>query len=139
MADILVVNKADGERIKLANLAKAHYLNATHLLPLKPSLWSPLVLSCSALHQTGVAQVWESVEQYQAFTINNGFFEKNRQQQAKFWFKEALLNGLYEWFFKHPEVAGHLDDLEKAVLEGKISPFAAAEKVLDGIKKSNTA
>jgi LAO/AO transport system kinase len=133
MADILVVNKADGERVKLANLAKAHYLNATHLLPLKPSLWSPLVLSCSALQQTGVAQVWESVEQYVAFTTNNGFFEKNRQQQAKFWFKEALLNGLHEWFFKHPEVAGHLDDLEKAVLEGKISPFAAAEKLLDGI------
>lgn len=130
MADILVVNKADGDRVKLANLAKAHYLNATHLLPLKPSLWSPLVLSCSALFNTDVVGVWEAIARYHTFTVSNGFFDENRAQQAKYWFKEALLNGLHEWFFKQPEVIGHLDDLEKAVLEGKISPFAAAEKVL---------
>ena len=130
MADILAVNKADGDRVKLANQARAHYLNATHLLPAKASDWAPRVLACSAEQGTGIAEIWQVLLDYRAHTLANGFFEKNRQLQAGYWLQEALDNGLRALFFNDPEVRIKLAALEPEVLAGRVSPFAAAEAVL---------
>lgn len=130
MADLLLVNKADGDNIKLANQARAHYLNATHLLPVKKSGWSPKVLACSALENRGIPELWESLEAFQALVLKNGYFQENRRQQASYWLREAIDSGLKAMFYSSPTVQQSLLDLEKKVLEGHISPFAAAEKVL---------
>lgn len=130
MADLLVINKSDGDRIRLANEARAHYLNATHLLPPKPSAWSPQVLACSALDGKGIPELWKALEAYRTHTRENGFFLSNRKQQAAYWLREALENGLKSLFYEHPAVKKLLPDLEKAVLEGRTSPFAAAETAI---------
>lgn len=130
MADILAVNKADGDRIPLANQARAHYLNATHLLPPKPSQWTPRVLPCSAQTGAGIAGLWQALSDFRQHTTGNGFFAENRRQQARFWFQEALENGLHSAFYGNPAVQTQLTELEAAVLAGQISPFAAAEAVL---------
>ncbi|MBX2892791.1 MAG: methylmalonyl Co-A mutase-associated GTPase MeaB [Saprospiraceae bacterium] len=130
MADILAVNKADGERVKLANQARAHYLNATHLFPPKPNGWTPKVLTCSAEQGTGIAEIWQTIEAFKAHILDNGFFQENRKQQAGYWFKETLQAGIQKAFFSHPKVRKQLETLEPAVLAGQMSPFAAAEAVL---------
>jgi LAO/AO transport system kinase len=130
MADLLVVNKADGDRVHLANQAGAHYRNATHLLPPKPSGWTPAVVACSALEGTGIPALWEMVETYHQHILRNGFFRENRRQQAGYWLREALDNSLKALFYSHPSVHTILPNLEKDVLEGRISPFTAAEKVM---------
>jgi len=130
MADILVVNKADGDRVKLANQARAHYLNATHLLPPKSSSWAPLVLACSSQEGAGIVGVWEAIEEYRSRVAANGYFDDNRRQQAQYWLREALETGLYAAFYGRPEVRERLMALEQEVLNGRISPFAAAEEVL---------
>ncbi len=130
MADVLVVNKADGDRIKLANQARAHYLNATHLLPPNASGWAPHVLSCSSQEDTGIAEVWGAIEEYREKTQANGFFAENRRQQAQYWLQETLEAGLRAAFYGHPEVKRQLAALEPEVLAGQMSPFAAAEQVL---------
>ncbi len=130
MADILAVNKADGERIKLANQARAHYLNATHLLPSRPSGWAPKVLACSAEQGAGIADIWQSILEFRDQTVANGFFEENRRRQAGYWLHEALMSGLQNAFFQHPAVREKLAALEPEVLAGHISPFAAAEEAL---------
>ncbi|MEQ1747139.1 MAG: methylmalonyl Co-A mutase-associated GTPase MeaB [Saprospiraceae bacterium] len=130
MADILVVNKADGDRVKLANQARAHYLNATHLLPPKASGWAPRVLACSSQEGTGIAEIWERIEAYRQDTVANGFWADNRRQQAQYWLEEALENGLRKVFYTHPDVRSRLAELEQDVLAGRVSPFAAAEEVL---------
>ncbi len=130
MADILVVNKADGDRLKLANQARAHYLNATHLLPAKPSGWTPQVLHCSALEGSGIPGVWEAVEAYLEKTTANGFFKKNRRWQAKYWLEEAIEAGIKSAFYNNPAVQAQLAALEPEVLNGNMSPFAAAEEIL---------
>lgn len=135
MADILVVNKADGDNLKLANQARAHYLNATHLLPIKPSQWPPKVLACSAMESSGIPELWESLEAYKKLTLENGYFQRNRQNQAQYWLKEALEDGLKMMFYQNPAVQQSLSVLEKDVQEGRISPFAAAELVLKSYKK----
>ncbi|MFN0016418.1 MAG: methylmalonyl Co-A mutase-associated GTPase MeaB [Saprospiraceae bacterium] len=130
MADILVVNKADGDRVKLANQARAHYLNATHLLPPKPNGWAPRVLACSSQEGTGVAEIWETIEAYQRDTGASGYFSDNRRQQAQYWLDEALEDGLRRFFYTHPDVRERLAGLEEDVLAGRVSPFAAAEELL---------
>jgi LAO/AO transport system kinase len=130
MADLVAVNKADGDRVKLANQARAHYINALHLFPPKTSGWTPQVHTCSALDQRGIAELWEAALAYKSFTRNNGFFEENRRQQALFWFKEALQSDLLAAFYRHPEVRAALQQYQPQVLEGRVSPFAAAAAVL---------
>lgn len=134
MADILAVNKADGDRVKLANQARAYYLNATHLLPQKPSGWAPRVLTCSSQENTGIAEIWRAIVEYQQLTLENGFFTENRRRQAEYWFREALDAGLKAAFFSHPAVQTRLAELEPEVLAGRVSPFAAAEVVLKAFK-----
>ena len=130
MADILAVNKADGERIHLANQARAHYVNATHLLPAGPSVWTPRVLVCSAVENTGIKDVWQNILDYKTHVVSNGFFAENRRQQSAYWFKEALHEGLLAAFYSHPAVSETFKRLELEVLAGRISPFAAAAAVL---------
>ncbi|MEI6408837.1 MAG: methylmalonyl Co-A mutase-associated GTPase MeaB [Bacteroidota bacterium] len=130
MADIVAVNKADGDRVKLANQARAHYINALHLFPAKTSGWTPQVLTCSALDQRGIDELWDAAIAYKTFTRNNVFFEENRRQQALFWFREALQSDLLDAFYRHPEVRAALQQYQTQVLEGRISPFAAAAAVL---------
>lgn len=137
MADILAVNKADGDRIKLANQARAHYLNATHLLPPKASGWTPVVLRCSAQEGTGIAEVWDAISSCSSRMLENNFFEKNRRQQAKYWLEEAIDAGIKAAFFGNPAVRTQLADLEPEVLAGRVSPFAAAEALLHAFFKEN--
>lgn len=130
MADILAVNKADGDRVKLANQARAHYLNATHLLPPKPSGWTPKILACSAEQGAGIAEIWQTIVEFRDFTVANGFFQENRRRQAGYWLQEALQQGLQAAFFSNPAVREKLAAVEPEVLAGRMSPFAAAEGVL---------
>ncbi len=131
MADLLVVNKADGDRKQLADLAQAHYRNATHLLPLADSGWTPQVLTASAQDNRGLDAVWEQILAYQQLATQNGHWQRNRQQQARYWFYEAIEAGLRQRFFERPSVAQALPLLEAEVLTGTLSPFAAARRVLD--------
>lgn len=130
MADVLVVNKADGDRVKTANQARAHYLNAVHLLPAQPNGWPPRVLTCSAETGAGIAEVWESIGEFRDQGLQNGFFQENRKQQAAYWLHEALKQGLESWFQNHTAVQTVLKAVETEVLAGRMSPFAAADEVL---------
>lgn len=135
MADILVVNKSDGDRIKLANQARAHYLNATHLLQLKSSNWPPEVLACSALEHTGITEIWQRMEAYKAHIQATGWFKANRNQQAQYWLEDALETGLKDLFYHHPEVKTRLAAVEPEVIAGRLSAIDAAMQVLAAFRK----
>lgn len=131
MADLLVVNKADGDRVKLANQARAHYLNAIHYLPPVPSGWAPRVLACSAQENSGMSELWNALTEYQEFSQKQGYFTENRRMQSRYWFQEALENGLKTAFYRQSGMKEQLAALQQLVLEGKISPFAAAQELLE--------
>jgi len=130
MADLLAVNKADGDRVRLANQARGHYLNATHLLPMKPSGWQPQVMACSALENKGIDELWQTILAFQHDTIANGFLQANRRQQAGYWLEDALEAGLKARFYKLPAVKEKLAAVEAEVLAGRMSPTDAAMRVL---------
>lgn len=130
MADILIINKADGERRQQANQARAHYLNAVHLLPPQSNGWAPQVLPCSSTEGIGLEKIWQAIEDFRAQTKANGAFQVRRQQQAAYWFTEALQAGLLEAFFKNQKMEEQIAAWKQKVLAGQVSPFAAASALL---------
>ncbi len=135
MADGITINKADGNNIEKANLAKAQFRNALHLFPLPESKWTPKVLTCSAVEKIGIADVWAMVNDYVAFTKGNGFFQLKRQRQSKYWMYETIDEHLKNSFYHNPTIEKMLEEYETLLLEDKVSSFVAAHKMLDAYFK----
>lgn len=130
MADLIAINKADGDRLELAKSARKDYAMALHLFPPKENGWTPKAVTCSALEQKGMADIWALVKEFQTMTQQNGWFENNRRQQAKNWFYELLEQGLKRLFFENEKVKEQLQQVEKEVVTGKISSANAAGQLL---------
>lgn len=131
MADGIAINKADGNNIEKANVAKVQFQNALHLFPMPESQFSPKVLTCSAYEKTGIAEVWQMVEEYIAFTKNNEYFDYKRQRQSKYWMYESINEQLRNHFYQNEKIEQLLKDYETLLLNEKISSFMAAKKLLD--------
>jgi len=131
MADLITVNKADGGNLEKAQLAQAQYQNALYLFPKPASGWKPQATICSAITRLGIDTIWDIVQQYEHLTKNNGYFDKRRRQQAKYWMNETINNSLIDHFYNNPETEKLLPEYEKMVTEDKISSFAAARVLLN--------
>ncbi len=130
VADAIAITKADGENRERAEVARTEYEKALHLLSDTESGWDPPVLTCSAQTGTGIDEVWSTVERYRAYTEETGFFEKQRRRQARHWMYQAIEQRLRDDFFADPDVDAARDEVEEAVLEGRLSSLAAAEQLL---------
>ncbi len=131
MADGIVINKADGNNIKKAEMAANEFRNALHLFPPSPSGWAPKVLTCSSVNKAGISEVWDMVSEYSRFTKHNRYFEARRKDQARYWMYETINNRLHENFYQDKHIISLLKDLEKDVLQDKISSFRAAKLLLE--------
>ncbi|MCB9081734.1 MAG: methylmalonyl Co-A mutase-associated GTPase MeaB [Lewinellaceae bacterium] len=130
MADLLAVNKADGDNIPRAKRAQAEYRNALHLFPPTPSGWTPPVVTCSALSGEGLGDIQTQLQQYLELVKNNGYFDQRRSEQATYWLHQAIEQQLGDLFLAHPSVKKAYPQLEQAVLRGDISAFQAAEQLI---------
>jgi len=131
MADAIAINKADGNNIQKANLAKAMYQNALHLFPPTESNWTPKVITCSALENTGIADIWGTVLNYLDLTENNGFYRHNRNGQAKFWMHQTIQEAIKDKFYQDKKMKEDIAELEKKVVRNEMSSFVAANKLID--------
>ena len=136
MADLIVVNKADGDRLQAAQKAKQAYNNALHLFPQKNNGWSPMATTCSALEQKGLHDLLSKIEDFRKLTTQNGSFTLNRREQARYWMQQTIDERLRTLFFSNPEVKTRLGTIEQDVLDGKQSPFEAAEEMIKLFSKA---
>jgi LAO/AO transport system kinase len=136
MADMLVINKADGDNIRQSDIAKRQYENALHIFPKSASGWVPVVTTASALKNIGIAEVWEKIEDFKALVLQNGYFLKNRKEQQIQWMYNNIHEELMHLFYGSKQIADQLKSLEKDIINTKISPVKAAEKVIEAFKKS---
>lgn len=130
MADAIVINKADGDNVKRAKLAKVEFNRALHLYPEKESGWQPKVSMCSALHDEGIAEIWDLIEQYQKLTKENLFFEHKRNEQNKFWLMQTIEDRLKSDFFTNKKIKEALQQQLQLIDKHQTTPFAAAEYLL---------
>jgi LAO/AO transport system kinase len=131
MANMIVINKADGNNVEKAMLAKAQYQSAMHLFPLAASGWVPKVLTTSSKEKIGMEEIWASINDYITMTKNNGFFQSNRQEQTKFWMYETINETLQNNFYSNPQIRKLLNDYEHKVAANSISSFIAAKELLN--------
>jgi len=131
MADGIVINKADGDNIHRAQLAQAQFRSALHLFPPTTSGWMPEVLCYSGYYEIGITEVWDMIDRYFDFVTENGYFERKRRQQARYWMYESINEQLRNNFYRDPDIESLLADRERLVLENRQSSFIAARDVLD--------
>ncbi|MDF1868269.1 MAG: methylmalonyl Co-A mutase-associated GTPase MeaB [Saprospiraceae bacterium] len=131
MADLIAVNKSDGDREKLAKAAKREYRNALHLFPPKESGWIPKVVTCSGLSGLGIEDIWSIVVDYKTLTRKNQFFVNHRNSQLKQWLFDTIDDRMKQLFFDNALVKAHLDRVENAVLSKKMSFSNGANILID--------
>lgn len=131
MADTIAINKVDEAGEKAVSQAVREYKNALHLYPETKSGWSPKVTTCSALTGKGIPDLWEIVREYMQLTKKNGYFEENRNRQARHWMYDTITNRLTEHFYDNSAVKKKQQEIEQKVLSGKMSSFKAAQRLLD--------
>ncbi len=130
LADILVVNKADGDFAAAAERAAADIAHALRLMQPRHAGWVPEVLRCSALKQTGIADIWARALAFEAALKASGAFDAQRRDQAKAWLWHELSDSLIEALKADPHVAQRLGSLEAKVSAGKMAPGTAARELL---------
>ncbi|WP_347374874.1 methylmalonyl Co-A mutase-associated GTPase MeaB [Aequorivita sp. Q41] len=130
MADAIIINKADGENLKAAKLAKTEFNRALHLYPAKESAWTPKTLLCSAIKKEGITEIWKLVMEYFKTVETNGYFQHKRKEQNKFWLMQTIESRLKSDFYTNPTIKKELEKQLKALDENRTTPFEAAEKLL---------
>ena len=130
LADTIVITKADSDNIIKANMAKMQFEQALHLFPPNKSGWTPKVMTASAIENVGIPDIWETILDYFKTIKENNFFEKNRKSQIIHWLHETIIDKLKSDFYENKERQEKIKLLEQQAVEGKISPFEAAKKLL---------
>lgn len=131
MADGIVINKCDGDNVDRAKLAASQFRNALFLFPPSPSKWKPEVLTYSGYYELGIDLVWDMIDRYFDYVKKTGYFERKRNEQAKYWMMETIDEQLRNHFYSIPEVKSLLEQKELRVLNNEQSSFTAAKDVLD--------
>jgi LAO/AO transport system kinase len=130
LADLLVVNKADGELEAAAGRAAAEYRGAINLLSSGGGEWVPPVLTCSSLTGSGIGEVWAEIERFRAAFGPGGAIAEKRARQARAWMWNEVSEVLLARLKANPAVAERLGDLEARVMAGGLTPAAAARRLL---------
>ncbi|MDD3490554.1 MAG: methylmalonyl Co-A mutase-associated GTPase MeaB [Bacteroidia bacterium] len=131
MADGIAINKCDGNNVEKANVARVQFKNALHLFPAPESGWTPDVVTCSAIENSGIDKVWEMVERYVHFSKTNGYFAHKRNSQSKYWMYESINEALRSNFYHNHEIKDLLTQYENRILSNEISSFVAAHELLE--------
>jgi LAO/AO transport system kinase len=139
LADIIAVNKADGDQVERANRAAMEYRTALHILAAGHPNWDPQVLTLSARDNNGLDLLWEEIEQRHQALKASGALAARRADQGAAWMREIFEQRLLAAFKGGRRAARHFDELEQKVRQGEMTPGAAAEKLahLAGIKDTD--
>jgi len=131
LADLVVVNKADGELANAAGRTAADYRNALQLMRPKFGDWSAEVLTCSAAEQTGIAEVWEAIERFRHALEKSGELLAHRRDQAAAAMWANVTDTLTDRFRAHRAVRELAPHLEIEVAAHRLTPSRAARQLLD--------
>lgn len=134
LADMIAVNKADGDNIKRANLAAAEYRGALHILTPHSEHWQPPVLTYSALTGTGIDVLWQKILDHRAAMNASGEFASRRRQQQVKWMWSMLEQRMMARLRADPSIRAKVKKIEAEVADGRITPSLAAEQIAEMLR-----
>ena len=131
LADLIVVNKADGERVNLAKRARGDYRQALRMMPPSTPGWETPVLIASATEGTGLAEIWETLEKHRALLDESGLLAERRLRQQQKWLGSMIKEAVLTAFNEREGVAEAIAEAERLVAEEKITVPQATVKVIE--------
>jgi len=137
LADLLVVNKADGDLLPQAKRVRTDYAAALRMLHPASEHWQPTAVTCSALEGKGIDAVWEQVENYRSAMHNSGLLDAKRGLQAKAWMWKEIRETLLTRFSHDSAVQETLGQMEAKVQSGQLSATSAAMQLIASFFKNN--
>jgi len=136
LADVVVVNKNDGELAPAAKTTATDYSSALRLVRSKTAGWTPRVVLVSALEGNGIDDLWSTVEEFRSTLDASGELERRRAEQARDWMWSEVSESLMDALRHDQQVVGLVGRLEAAVTAGELPPAAAARQILDAFQRS---
>ncbi|KLO30989.1 protein kinase [Mycolicibacter heraklionensis] len=133
LADIVVVNKADGKHLAEARMAARELSAAIRLIYPRETLWRPPVLTMSAIEGTGLSEFWATVERHRQTLIDAGEFDARRRAQQVDWTRQLVRDAVLERALSSPAVREVRAEVEQQVLSGELTPALAAQRILGAI------
>ena len=130
IADMIAINKADGENVTRAKAAAAEYRNALHILSPKSATWQVPVITISGATNQGLDDLWARVERHRDLMTASGEFQTRRQTQAVAWMRDMLEARLMAALKAHPDVARELPQIEADVRSGNLLPTLAVTRIM---------
>jgi len=131
LANLIVINKSDGELESLAETTLTEYQKALHFFSSTKISWTTQILRCSALQKRGMDMVWESAKNYRKALQDSGEWEEQRKAQTEKWMWSLVEEGLLRSFRNHPNLQKQIPELQKAVNSGKMLPSTATKQLLE--------
>ncbi|MBV8919461.1 methylmalonyl Co-A mutase-associated GTPase MeaB [Bradyrhizobium sp.] len=131
LADMIAINKADGDNVKRANIAAADYRGALHILSPRSRHWQPPVVTYSALTGAGIAELWQTVLDHRAAMTASGEFASRRREQQVKWMWSMLESRMMARLRSDAAIRAKAKKIESEVAEGRIAPALAAETIAE--------
>jgi len=135
LTDAILINKADGDNEKKANIAKSDYNNALHYLQPATAGWRSQAFTGSALTGKGITELWNVIKKFEDNVKQSGVFEQRRKDQSIEWVFRMIENTLHEEFYNDEKVQQAIPILIDEIVNGKITPTLAADKLLGIFKE----
>jgi LAO/AO transport system kinase len=134
LADMIAINKADGDNLKRANAAAAEYRSALHILTPRSEHWHPPVVTYSALTETGIAELWQKVIEHRTAMNASGEFAGRRREQQVKWMWSMLESRMMARLRADAAIRAKVKKTEAEVADGKMTPAVAAEQIAEWLK-----
>jgi LAO/AO transport system kinase len=131
LADMILVNKADGNLALTAEQSVTDYRKAMMFMHPRSANWEVPVEACSAVTGEQTAHIWETMKKFRETREAAGLINAVRADQAQNWMWNEISNGLVERLKADPNVAKRADELEQAVKDNRLSPTSAADELMD--------
>lgn len=135
IADMVAINKADGDNKVRAERAAQEYRNGLHILTPRDAKWHPPVITMSGLENSGLDKLWEKIAEHRALMLSNGGLVERRRRQAVAWMSDMLEDRIMAAFLANPKVAAELPKLRAEVSEGRLVPSLAVDRLM-GLMRS---
>ncbi|KAJ2088204.1 hypothetical protein IW138_004376 [Coemansia sp. RSA 986] len=136
LADLVVINKADGALASAARQTRTYIMNALHLMIPRKATWTPKAIRASAVTGHNLDRVWDSIQRYFKVLDESGEWSALRREQQKKWMWREVTNLLLNWLEKNPETKEYSNMLEAEVASGRLPPAVAAEQIVTSFLNS---
>lgn len=130
LADAIVINKADGDNLVRAKVARGEYERMIEFIRPATEGWPTHAYLASAVEKTGLAEIWQVIQVFKKLTTESGVFQKRRDSQLLDWMHAMIDEHLHNLFFGDAVITGRMPEIKDAVLKGIISPTQAVAELV---------